>query len=69
MKTSALDDFLSKSSDDDSFENETPAQRQAASKAAAKPSSRNTQAWRVIEDELASRRLDHALKEVYDQDA
>jgi len=68
MKTSALDDFLSKSGDDDSFEQETPAQRKAANRAPARPSSRNTQAWRAIEDKLASRRLDRKLREVYDED-
>jgi len=68
MKTSALDDILSKTSDDDGFEHESPAARKAANKASAKPSTRNTQAWRDIEEKLASRRLDRKLKEVYEED-
>jgi len=68
MHTPALDDFLTESGHDDSFEHETPARRKTANKAAVKPPSRNTQAWRAIEDKLASRHLDRQLKEVYDLD-
>jgi hypothetical protein len=35
---------------------------------ATKPTARNTQAWRAIEDMKESRRLNWNLKEVYDDD-
>lgn len=69
-KSSAIDDFLSKTSDEDGYEYEGPGQagRKPASKAPARPAARNTQAWRAIEDMKDKRRLDGKLKEVYEEE-
>jgi hypothetical protein len=66
-KSSAIDDILSKTGDEDGYEYEAPAARKPAPKA-AKPAARNTQAWRAIEDMKESQRLKRGLKEVYDED-
>jgi hypothetical protein len=41
----------------------------ATKPAQPKPTARNTQAWRAIEDMKESRRLNQNLKEVYDDGA
>ena len=66
-KSSAIDDILSKTGDDDGFEYEAPAARKPAAKP-AKPTARNTQAWRAIEDMKEDQRLGHTLKEVYEEE-
>ena len=66
-KSSAIDDILSKTGDEDGFEYEAPAARKPAPKA-AKPAGRNTQAWRAIEDMRENQRLDYTLKEVYEEE-
>ncbi|HEV7164845.1 MAG TPA: hypothetical protein VGO35_05575 [Gammaproteobacteria bacterium] len=69
-KSSAIEDFLSKTSEDDGFEYESQghAGRKPTSKAPARPAARNTQAWRAIEDMKEKRRLDGKLKEVYEEE-
>jgi len=66
-KSSAIDDILSKTGDEDGFEYEAPAARKPAAKP-TKPAARNTQAWRAIEDMKENHRLDHKLKEVYEEE-
>ena len=67
-KSSAIDEILSKSSDDEGFEYvPSPPGRKPAAKP-AKPQARNTQAWRAIEDMREKRRLDGKLKEVYEEE-
>lgn len=69
-KSSAIEDILSKAGDDDGFEYEGPGQagRKPGAAKAAKPTPRNTQAWRAIEDMKEKRRLDGKLKEVYEEE-
>lgn len=71
-KSSALDDILSKTGDDDHFEFEagTPGRRPGSKnppKPAGKAAARNLQAWRAIEDLKDGKRLDRKLKEVYEE--
>ena len=67
-KSSAIDEILSKSADDEGFEYvPSPPGRKPATKP-AKPQARNTQAWRTIEDKKESLRLDRKLKEIYEED-
>lgn len=66
-KSSAIEDILSKTGDEDGYEYEAPAARKPAPKA-AKPTARNTQAWRAIEDMKETQRLGHKLKEVYEEE-
>jgi hypothetical protein len=68
-KSSALDDILSRHEDSDDLPPEGRPGRKpgsASSKAPPRPTARNTQAWRAIEDMKANQRLDRNLKEVYD---
>ena len=71
-KSSALDDILSKTNDDEHFEFEGAPGRKPGIKAAPKPTGkaagRNLQAWRTIEDMKDGKRLDRKLKEVYDEE-
>ncbi|HSN18647.1 MAG TPA: hypothetical protein VLV87_10635 [Gammaproteobacteria bacterium] len=68
--SSAIDEILSKSEDNDDY---TPEGRPGRKPGSAKPpqprpSARNNQAWRAIEDMKESRRLDRNLKEVYEEE-
>ena len=69
-QSSAIDDVLSKHEDNDDYHPEgRPGRKPGAAKPAQpKPTARNTQAWRAIEDMKDSRKLNRNLKEVYDDD-
>ena len=67
--SSAIDDILSKSDDNDDYEPEgRPGRKPGTAKPAARPAARNTQAWRAIEDMKENRRLDRNLKEIYEEE-
>ena len=68
--SSAIDEILSKTDDNDDY---TPEGRPGRKPGSAKPAQpktapRNNQAWRAIEDMKASRRLDRNLKEIYEEE-
>ena len=68
--SSAIEDILSKSDDNDDYTPEgRPGRKPGSAKPAqAKTAARNTQAWRAIEDMKENRRLDRNLKEVYEEE-
>jgi len=67
--SSAIEDILSKSDDNDDYHPEgRPGRKPGGAKPAARPATRNTQAWRAIEDMKESRRLDRNLKEIYEEE-
>ena len=67
--SSAIEDILSKTDDNDDYTPEgRPGRKPGSAKPAPRPAARNTQAWRAIEDMKENRRLDRNLKEIYEED-
>lgn len=66
-KPPELDDILTNTAEDESSRYEVPAAGRHVAKP-VKPGLRKVQAWRAIEDMMATRRLDKTLKEIYEDE-